>query len=279
MRKIMLLSVFLLFFCMESAIGENEWFCSECTRENLGNYCGYCGTPKPLWICYECKNQNLTEYCSNCGMHKRYSEGMDALEIEEYENAIGYFEMTKYADYEQHLRDAYYKEGVRLMSIGEYRKAINIWTDYASRDKEFREMVCLNSQINIKPYLSVLGANTQENTLEVSDEFLENIDKVIIMGLQGTCEHGYFATNEEVINILDWRSNNEVPDDIFTEYIEILKVLFGSSVDRVAMERFSDNTYVWIDFDNMGRIFCWKENEHIRIRWYWHEDVVMNYMK
>ncbi|HHW94189.1 MAG TPA: SPFH domain-containing protein [Clostridiaceae bacterium] len=46
------------------------WKCGACGKaDNVGNFCGECGTPKPAkeeWVC-ECGTANTSNFCHNCG--------------------------------------------------------------------------------------------------------------------------------------------------------------------------------------------------------------------
>lgn len=47
------------------------WVCPNCEKENSGNFCTNCGTPRPVesstWICPDCGEENDGNFCSNCG--------------------------------------------------------------------------------------------------------------------------------------------------------------------------------------------------------------------
>ncbi len=46
-----------------------EWTCVSCGKTASGNFCNYCGTPKPSesWICPNCKNIATGNFCNHCG--------------------------------------------------------------------------------------------------------------------------------------------------------------------------------------------------------------------
>lgn len=49
------------------------WTCPQCGQENAANFCGNCGTPKPVppepasWFCPQCGQENTANFCGNCG--------------------------------------------------------------------------------------------------------------------------------------------------------------------------------------------------------------------
>lgn len=52
------------------ALGE-EWICSNCQRQNTGNFCPSCGAKRPaIWICDNCGSLNGESYCKKCGFPK-----------------------------------------------------------------------------------------------------------------------------------------------------------------------------------------------------------------
>ena len=49
---------------------DSKWICPNCGKENSGNFCGDCGTPKPVssvWHCPTCGQENEGNFCMNCG--------------------------------------------------------------------------------------------------------------------------------------------------------------------------------------------------------------------
>jgi len=54
----------------------NAWTCPQCGSENNGNFCGQCGTAKPIpvepekpatWFCTNCGSENNGNFCGQCG--------------------------------------------------------------------------------------------------------------------------------------------------------------------------------------------------------------------
>ena len=54
-------------------LNKDAWKCPQCGQENTGNFCGNCGTSKPVsnkWICPTCGNENEGNFCGSCGTKK-----------------------------------------------------------------------------------------------------------------------------------------------------------------------------------------------------------------
>ncbi len=54
-------------------LNKDAWKCPQCGTENTGNFCGNCGTAKPVsskWICPTCGNENDGNFCGSCGTKK-----------------------------------------------------------------------------------------------------------------------------------------------------------------------------------------------------------------
>ena len=61
--------VLLLALITGNAIAES-WVCPSCGNENTTNFCGNCGTKKPLeesWVCPACSTVNTGNFCTECG--------------------------------------------------------------------------------------------------------------------------------------------------------------------------------------------------------------------
>lgn len=47
-----------------------KWICSNCSAENDRNFCGSCGSKRPvteIWYCPVCANRAFSKFCGNCG--------------------------------------------------------------------------------------------------------------------------------------------------------------------------------------------------------------------
>lgn len=59
-----------------AAVAETQelWVCPQCGKENAGNFCGDCGTARPVesavWTCPQCGQKNESNFCTNCGTAK-----------------------------------------------------------------------------------------------------------------------------------------------------------------------------------------------------------------
>lgn len=61
-------------------------------------------------------------------------------------------------------------------------------------------------------YVDLIGTETEDGNINVSDEFLDNVSNVYIMGRTGTVNHGMTETSDTQIRIMEWRDNNETTE-------------------------------------------------------------------
>lgn len=125
---------------------------------------------------------------------------------------------------------------------------------------------------SIAPYLSILGTDTKGGSLSVSQSFIDNIDKVVLMGNMGTIEHGYTESASGIIDIMDWYSNDDFSNAQFESFVLLMNEFFGTNGSLQSYSNISDRTYVWVDRENLCMVLCWLEDKTIDVRWYYEED-------
>lgn len=130
------------------------------------------------------------------------------------------------------------------------------------------------SKDNLKPYFDVLGINTENDGLAVSEEFLDNISSVELMGYSGSIDHGYSDIIGNTIDIMDWTSNTEITGKDYENFIQSMNQYFGSDATLKSYDNLSDETYHWVDYDELCMVFCWSKNGKVYVRWYLEEDLV-----
>lgn len=145
-RFLAILLAVVLIAGMFPAYAAAEWKCEKCDAINDGNFCGECGSPKPVWKCSECSKENTTKYCSNCGVPKEYSDGSHALNDKEYEKAGGIFGSLDYGDSKVKQIMAIGQWGVQLWEQGQYDDAVekaeyvfDLFMEAAAYDSTFLE--------------------------------------------------------------------------------------------------------------------------------------------
>ena len=65
---------------------------------------------------------------------------------------------------------------------------------------------------SLKMYVDLIGTEIEDGNINVSDEFLDNVSNVYIMGRTGTVNHGMTETSDTQIRIMEWRDNNETTE-------------------------------------------------------------------
>lgn len=135
------------------------------------------------------------------------------------------------------------------------------------------------TRISLQPYLAELGVKVGDRgtdpdvTLDASDEFIDGMNKVYIMGKVGTVTHA-FTEKATKIDILTWVSNSAESYNSFKSYVEKLNDYFGS---KYVVKSYPDNqdltdeTYVWADTAHKYMICAYHKNDKINIRWYYEE--------
>lgn len=135
------------------------------------------------------------------------------------------------------------------------------------------------SKANLKPYFDILGAKTNNKNLTVSKEFLDNLSSLELMGYLGTIEHGYSDPKSDFVDIMDWVSNTEISGKDYEHFIESLNQYFGSDASLKSYDNLSNETYQWVDYDELCMAYCWNKNGTVYVRWYLEEELVSSLTK
>lgn len=122
---------------------------------------------------------------------------------------------------------------------------------------------------SLKPYLALIGKSTDDGSIDVDEEFLDNIDKVNVMGKTGTIKHSTTDGSEDTITVMEWVSNETTEGDEFEEYIELLNQFFNDTATLSHYDNItSEDVWRWpVTSDNLWPI-CFLENSKAIIRWY-----------
>lgn len=75
--------VMILALLLGAALAEGLWICPACGSENSGNFCGDCGTARPVqtWTCPNCGDVNEGNFCGNCGTKRPEAEASASASI------------------------------------------------------------------------------------------------------------------------------------------------------------------------------------------------------
>lgn len=221
----------------------------------------------------------------------------DPVSAEDFENFIGrlnlYFNSTGKFTSQYHVSD----EAWEWVDPDNKCSAISWYEDnhiYASWDwilPEAKETafsseqsgndtsIIQQSKDNLKPYFDVLGIDTEDDGLAVSQEFLDNISAIELMGYSGSIEHGYSDITGNTIDIMEWVSNTEITGEDYENFIQSMNRYFGSEATLKSYDNLSEETYHWVDYDELCMAFCWNENGKVYMRWYLEEELVASMTK
>lgn len=188
------------------------------------------------------------------------------------------------------IPDKHYNEAVELFNDGKYDEAIAAFeklgdykdsaeqiktveqTKQAAREDEIDSLI-EETKESIAPYIEVLSQETNGLELEVTQEFVDNIGSVNVMGYTGTVSHGA-SDMVNIIDIMEWTCNDTSTEDEFVEFTELLERYYGKAPEIREAEGISDNTYFWVDHDNLCIVMAWYADSFIHARWDFVPDIV-----
>ena len=118
-------------------------------------------------------------------------------------------------------------------------------------------------------YISMIGVDATGNSLDVSQEFLDGLDKVFVMGKYGTVSHASTEGSGDTITTMDWISNEPADRKELEEFVDLLNTLFEGNAKIGHYSNISDgDVFAWeITKDNFWPI-CFLKGDKIDIRWY-----------
>ncbi|MDO4175783.1 MAG: hypothetical protein Q4D42_13575, partial [Eubacteriales bacterium] len=68
---------------------------------------------------------------------------------------------------------------------------------------------------SIAIFVELLGTESKNGDITVTDEFLDNMESVYIMGRTGTIVHGFGDDMETIISIMEWTDNDSASKSEF----------------------------------------------------------------
>lgn len=127
-------------------------------------------------------------------------------------------------------------------------------------------------------YLGMLGTETTDGHMDVSQNFIDNLQNVVIMKKAGSVSHKYVESGESagLINKMSWVSNDTYTQDEFDAFIESMDLFFDYYGARDKDIDKSDKTYIWIDVLHSSRVLGWYADEKINLCWEWDERIASN---
>lgn len=140
-------------------------------------------------------------------------------------------------------------------------------------DKELTETEDMIEKSNeaLKVYVDLLGTETTDGNINVTDDFLDNINSVYIMGRTGTINHGMTDDSDTQIRIMEWIDNEVSTTGEFENFVSLLNTYWGENGLVGSYDNMSEETYVWTDYDNSSYVACWYSDNKIKMNWQYDE--------
>lgn len=136
----------------------------------------------------------------------------------------------------------------------------------SSEDREYNDVLLTGE--SLAPYLAILGTESGRNDVfKVSQDFIDGLNSVYVMGHTGTVEHGFTTHSEYTIDVMEWVDNSYASREEFESFINCLCGYFGKEGAIKSYDSISDETYLWIDDQHNAYALCWYENGIINMRW------------
>jgi hypothetical protein len=126
---------------------------------------------------------------------------------------------------------------------------------------------------SLEIFVALLGAETENGEISVTDEFLNNMEAVYIMGRTGTVAHGFSDDVATAISVMEWEDNVSATREQFEELITLLNLYFGENGQVMSYDNYSEETYVWRDYENTSYVLCWYDDSIINMDWHYDETV------
>lgn len=124
------------------------------------------------------------------------------------------------------------------------------------------------TQANLSMYLEALGQVITSDNVYATDEFINGLSNVWVMGKGGTVNHEYATYNgNAIIDMMTWCSNEKYTHDDFISFVPKLDELFDERRIYVSYYEVSDEVYAWDDSENACTVISWYDDKNIYVRW------------
>lgn len=136
--------------------------------------------------------------------------------------------------------------------------------------EESQEQLIAETKRELAPYVEMVGKETTNDSITVTDNFLDHMDDVKIMDIEGTISHGLNATSGNKIAMMDWVSNMSETEEVFDKLVEFLNIYYdweGNS-QEFATSDIDATGVVWNDSQNDCWVIGWYKYKNIYMRWY-----------
>ena len=122
---------------------------------------------------------------------------------------------------------------------------------------------------NVQPYVTMIGKETTNDTASVTQEFIDNLDNIKIMDIEGTVSHGYTDDMGDAIAMMDWESNKKYNQKEYDEFSETLNEYFNTTFGIEQYDNITEgDCLIWNDMDDDCWVLGWFDNGIIHLRWY-----------
>lgn len=126
---------------------------------------------------------------------------------------------------------------------------------------------------SISKYLEMLGVESKDGNVIATEDFLNNMDSVFIMGRTGTITCSMTDVSKTQIRIVGWVDNSKSTRDEFNEFVDSMKDYFSEDGDIRNYDNVSEETYVWHDYSCSAWATCWYDTDTIKMNWYYDESI------
>ena len=124
------------------------------------------------------------------------------------------------------------------------------------------------SKQNVEPYLDVMGSDITNGNPPVSQDFIDNLNSVEIMGYVGSVEHGYNDYDgRRYIELMTWKSNVSTTNDDFFAFLDLMDEYFGQKSVLVSYDHIDDEIYGWVEPSKQFSMIAYFDDGKIYLQW------------
>lgn len=124
------------------------------------------------------------------------------------------------------------------------------------------------SKQNIAPYLDVMGADITNGNPPVSQDFIDNLNSVEIMGYVGSIKHGYnIYDGKTYIELMTWESNIPTTNEDFFIFLDLMDKYFDQESILVSYDYIDDEIYGWVDPSKQFSIIAYFDDGKVYLQW------------
>ena len=185
---IMLCLCFVFTGCKKNVQSSQDGWTCTCGTVNTSNFCGNCGSAKPVWTC-SCGTENTTNFCGNCGKQKgEQQEQKQATNSNPFINAkVG--DYVKFGNYPQTATGA--EKPIEWQVLAKEDNKMLVISRYGLDAKRFDDDSNVWANSEIRKCLNVFFYNNAFNGREKKLINSSNLSDV------GTTDNVFLLSKEE----------------------------------------------------------------------------------